>query len=77
MLFDELLNFLYVGKASMYRNTGERIGKHADIAAKYVITATFLPEWSYEAPALEEFLIKHLNPPKNKNGTKKEKGEEP
>jgi hypothetical protein len=82
MFFDDKLNLLYVGKASMNNNLGNRVGayfKYADdktcltrhewsAPLKYVATIAVPDNATFEAPALEEYLITRLNPPDNTHG---------
>lgn len=81
--FDERLNLLYVGKASMSNCLGNRLGAYFKYEEdgktcrvihewsanlKYLATVAVPPEMPYEAPALEEFLISRLKPPDNSRG---------
>lgn len=72
---DENDNILYVGKASS--GLGQRLGngyidrycniKDSKISgAKKLFTIAVSEKFSFLAPAIEEFLIKELNPPINK-----------
>lgn len=76
---DENNNILYVGKASS--GLGQRLGneyidKYCNIkgskilGAKKLFTIAVCEEFSFLAPAIEEFLIKELDPPINKTGKK-------
>lgn len=77
LLYDEALNLLYVGKASMNRRLGQRLYEYfggGEVChprldwlrpARYVIIVAMPAEFPFEAPALEEFLIRRLQPKLN------------
>lgn len=81
-VFDEGMKLLYVGKSSMSSYLGARLGSYFGftpertcrvnhnwaVKPKYLITVAVPNASTWEAPALEEFLIKRLNPPLNRNG---------
>ena len=82
LVFDTAMNLLYVGKASMSNGIGARLNGHFGYATDgtrgcaprgtwsappaYVV-AIGVPH-SFEAPALEEYLILELQPPDNVRG---------
>ena len=81
--FDNELNLLYIGKASMSRSIGDRLGSYClydenkeckfkdsgwSIRPRYLWTIGVPKSMAFEAPALEEYLIKTLQPPDNKSG---------
>ena len=89
LIFDETMNLLYVGKASMSNTMESRLSayfsydsdkktckvkKQETWSAKprFLITIAVPPDSSFEAPALEEFLIKSFGDelPDNKVGTR-------
>lgn len=80
LLYDEALELFYIGKASMNRCLGQRLyeyfGGGASCVpklewlqpARYVINIAMPSEFPFEAPALEEFLIRKLQPRVNGTG---------
>ena len=80
MIFNESLELLYIGKASMNRSLGYRLYDHfvggracaprADwlLPARFVINIAVPKESPFEAPAIEEFLIRKLKPKSNATG---------
>jgi hypothetical protein len=80
MIYSESLDLMYIGKASMNRYLGQRLGdyfggsttcipkKNWLQTARFVINIAVPEETPFEAPALEEFLIKKLQPPWNAAG---------
>lgn len=87
LFLDKKMDVIYIGKASMNNTLGRRINtyfrKNKDGSCKpvhqwskgnapeYVVTIPVLDEMSFEAPALEEYLIKSFSTllPNNKMGT--------
>ena len=83
-IFGTQIRLLYIGKASMGHPVGARLSSYFQYArpAKSCtvvhagwseqprfVAALAVPEgMSFEAPALEEFLIERLSPPDNVNG---------
>lgn len=86
VFLDQNLNMLYVGKASCSNNIGSRLGGYFKYGeniqtktkdplheiVRYVITVAVPEDHSFEAPAIEEFLITNLHPPLNKLGRRPE-----
>ena len=80
LIYSGGLELLYIGKASMNRNLGQRLheyfghdavcllGNHWLQPPRFVITIAMPEAMSFEAPALEEFLIEALNPTHNTHG---------
>lgn len=79
VFFDEDLRVLYVGKATLTNNLGHRLGTHyfyGDGRPKcpkaegvsFLATIPVPAEQSFEAAALEEYLIIMLAPPRNAQG---------
>lgn len=80
MLYSESFELLYVGKTSMNQCLGKRLAAHfgsgmrcipkADwlVPVRFVINIAVPKEMSFEAPALEEFLITRLRPMLNVSG---------
>lgn len=80
MIYDEALQLMYVGKVSMSRFFGHRLYEYfgnGDACvpkaewlhpARFVINIAVPEEMPFEAPALEEFLIRKLQPPCNGTG---------
>lgn len=80
MIYCESLEIMYIGKASMNRCLGNRLyeyfgGGSACTAkadwlepARFVINIAVPREMPFEAPAIEEFLIKRLKPKRNGTG---------
>ncbi len=80
MLYDELLELLYIGKASMNRCLGYRLYDHFGGGGacipkaewlkpvRFVINIAVPKEMAFEAPGLEEFLIRKLQPKSNGTG---------
>lgn len=80
--FDEQANLIRIGKTSMNSflaarlaahfgytpERGCRIKKDWAIAPRFVMTVAVPDDATWEASALEEFTIKRLNPPLNRNG---------
>lgn len=77
------LDLLYVGKASMKSTLGTRLNfyfsstedKRCRVnhdnwknSPRYVVTIAVPREMPFEAPAIEEFLIRELGPPENAKG---------
>jgi excinuclease UvrABC nuclease subunit len=87
VFLDEHQQILYVGKASYNNYIGPRLGayfkrgnedKSAGVpkvkyyeAVRYLVTIKVPENRAFEAPAIEEFLIKELNPPLNVIGRMK------
>ncbi len=89
VIFGKELQVLYIGKASMNNTLGSRLGSYFSYAddkktckvkseywsetPKYIITISVPDNMSFEAPAIEEYLIKSLcaSLPDNKIGTGK------
>ena len=81
-LFCEDMALLYVGKSSMRNCLGARLSSYFGFSSegacringdwginpKYLITIAVPSDATWEAPALEEFLIQRLNPLLNING---------
>jgi hypothetical protein len=74
---------VYIGKASCGRTIGHRLAAYFQYgpnrigviatdskseAVTHVITVTVPANRAFEAAALEEFLIREVRPPRNKNG---------
>jgi hypothetical protein len=73
---------LYIGKASCRNNIGYRLSaywKHSSTGGaepkddkakdvKYVLVISLPNERAFEAPAVEEWLIQNLDPPRNHQG---------
>lgn len=72
LIFNENKELIYIGKASMNNNIGKRLGSHFSYESdkvtckinhswssspKYIITIAVPDGMSFEAPALEEYLI--------------------
>jgi hypothetical protein len=89
LIFNENKELLYIGKASMNNNIGSRLGSYFSYEndkvtckvnhewssdPKYIITISVPNEMSFEAPALEEYLITEFahSLPDNTMGTKKQ-----
>ena len=80
MFFDDALELFYIGKASMSRCLGQRLYEYfggGDTCipkldwlqpARYVVTVAMQPDLPFEAPSLEEFLIRTLQPRINGTG---------
>jgi hypothetical protein len=81
LIFGRTGTLLYVGKASLGSSIGGRLGTHfagtkqcrllsADWTERpaYVATIAVPPDMSFEAPALEEYLIRSLSPRDNRLG---------
>jgi hypothetical protein len=81
LLYGEDFELLYIGKTSMRRCLGERLYDHfgGDGGAcapreewlksvRFVINVAVPKELSFEAPAIEEFLIRKLQPKINGTG---------
>lgn len=83
LIFDEKLDLLYVGKASLSSSLGERLCNYFRIdrdrgccirhdgwkkTPRYVATIAVPEDMRFEAPALEEFLITRLQPIANSIG---------
>lgn len=77
---------LYVGKASADSYLGARLAAYfrygedrrckfiyEDWCPRYVVTIAVPDDSSFEAPALEEFLIRELRPPRNTLGNTRSK----
>jgi len=86
MVYSEAFDILYVGKASMGKNIGDRLWTYFGNGDKCVLkhdtwpkTPRFLvniavpDEMPFEAPALEEYLIGALKPPWNALGKRSRK----
>jgi hypothetical protein len=83
-IFDEHFELIYVGKSSMNSFIAARLGTYFGytsaperlcrlkgewrIEPRYLITVGVPDDATWEAPALEEFLIQKLNPTLNRNG---------
>ena len=77
MIYTDSFDLLYIGKASMNRCLGERLyerfgGGAACIpteewlqSARFVVTIAVPKTMPFEAPAVEEFLIRRLQPLSN------------
>lgn len=80
LLYDDNLELLYIGKASMNRCLGNRLyeyfGSGPTCAPKaewlkpvrYVLNIAVPADLPFEAPAIEEFLIRRLKPKSNGTG---------
>ncbi|MGD9852470.1 MAG: GIY-YIG nuclease family protein [Nitrospirales bacterium] len=82
LILNEKLELLYVGKASMRNVMGVRLSSYFNGSAKgpckicpgwqgeprYLFTIGMPKETSFEAAALEEYLIRELSPPENVRG---------
>lgn len=81
--FDEGADLMYVGKCSMNSFLGARLGAYFGYGderqcilkggpwgrnPRFVMTVGVPDTMTWEAPALEEFLIQQLNPPLNRHG---------
>lgn len=74
LIYSESFDLLYVGKASMNRCLGQRLWDHFGggetcifkeswpQTPRFVVNIAVPEELSFEAPALEEYLIKKLQP---------------
>jgi len=84
LIFDEKLDLLYVGKASLNSSIGDRLYTYFregqdhgcrirhegwDRPPRYVTTIAVPENTRFEAPALEEFLITRLQPTSNRIGS--------
>lgn len=83
-LLDEQLNVLYIGKASLRSSIGGRLSSYCaynndktvrlkhegywTATPRYAWSVAVPVETAFEAPALEEFLIRELQPPDNTAG---------
>lgn len=80
-MFGEELKLLYVGKASGNSSVGNRLGSyftysenkecnfcHSSWKPRFIATATIDREFRFEAPSLEEYLIRELSPRWNTQG---------
>jgi len=81
VFFDHSMNLLYIGKASCGADIGSRLDKYIEYgpdnkykfkqdkvkysATRFLATISVPDYRSFEAPAVEEFLIKRLKPPLN------------
>jgi excinuclease UvrABC nuclease subunit len=88
VFLDEQQQILYVGKASYNNFIGPRLGAYFKRGneeksegiinndfyrdVRYLVTIPVHEDRAFEAPAIEEFLIKELNPPLNVIGKMKE-----
>jgi len=84
IIFDDRLNLLYVGKASMGNCLGNRLAKYFGYAddrqtcriwhehwtkqPRYIMTVAVPIDMPFEAPALEEYLVTSLQPCDNTQG---------
>jgi hypothetical protein len=84
VFMDATQEVLYVGKASMSNSIGSRLGGYFryaedgkscrvrhDWTLRYVAVISVPPQLSFEAAALEEFLIREVSPRHNTLGRKK------
>lgn len=84
-IFDESLDLLYIGKASMNNVLSNRLGRwfgytkaksckvkdsNWNKTPRYVITIPVVPEMRFEAAAIEEYMIAALQPIDNTRGKK-------
>lgn len=86
LIFDKNKELLYIGKVSMNHNIGGRLGSYFSYAKdkinckvnhewssnpEYIVTVAVPEGMSFEAPALEEYLIKNFSKslPDNRIGT--------
>jgi hypothetical protein len=81
-VFADDLTLLYVGKSSMNSCLGARLSAYFGytperacrvksewrIQPRFLATVAVPDSATWEAPALEEFLIQRVNPPLNRNG---------
>jgi|APEBP8051072210_1049370.scaffolds.fasta_scaffold00009_107 hypothetical protein len=81
-IFGSDMTLLYVGKSSMNSFLGARLSSYFgytpertcrikgewSISPRYLMTVAVPDDATWEAPALEEFLVQRLNPSLNKNG---------
>ena len=81
-LFCSDLRLAYIGKSSMNSFLGARLSSYFGnapdktcrikgewrIQPRFLLTVAVPDSATWEAPALEEFLIQKLNPPLNRNG---------
>jgi hypothetical protein len=84
LMLDDADAVLYVGKASANSCLGLRLGAYfrydtdgqrckfvyPDWCPSFVVNVAVPSDSPFEAPALEEFLIKELAPPRNKAGVR-------
>jgi len=84
-VFADDRELLYVGKSSMNSFLAARLGAYFGYAPdrscrikntwvrapRFLVTVGVPDDSTWEAPALEEFLIQKLNPPLNRNGRSK------
>jgi hypothetical protein len=83
LVFDHELSLRYIGKASMRSSIGARLGTYFGYAEdrsckilhtgwrvqpRFLVTVAVPDETPWEAPAIEEYLIKRLQPPDNSVG---------
>lgn len=80
LMYDEALELFYIGKSSMNRCLGQRLYEHfggGDICvpqdewlqpARFLVIIAMPKDSPFEAPSLEEFLIRTLHPRVNANG---------
>lgn len=80
IIYSSSLDLIYIGKTSMNRCIGKRlyeyfgdgpeciIKKEKLCKARVVVIAAVPKDMPFEAPALEEYLIKKLQPPQNDLG---------
>jgi hypothetical protein len=80
LIYNGSLELLYIGKASMSRCLGNRLWEYFGCGAacapkaewlkpaRFVITIAVPKEMPFEAPAIEEFLIRKLKPKSNGTG---------
>jgi len=84
IIFDDRLNLLYIGKASMGNFLGNRLAGYFGYAddrqtckiwhdnwtkqPRYIMTIAVPKDMPFEAPALEEYLVTSLQPCDNTKG---------
>jgi len=79
-LFDKNEVLMYIGKASFNSNIGVRVGERFSskdcrclvdkfCSVTMLATIAFQNERAFEAPSIEEYLIRRLQPPLNEVGT--------
>jgi excinuclease UvrABC nuclease subunit len=78
LLMNAEMEILYVGKASCSSIIGAALQQHFNArwqpiddksrGCRYVTTIALPKDRHFEAPAIEEFMIKELDPPRNKQG---------
>jgi hypothetical protein len=92
-IFGSAFRLLYVGKASMRHRLGDRLSSYVQYERpamtcrvvhlgwsqqpRFVATLAVPDKMSFEAPALEEYLIQTLSPPDNVHGRRPSIGQTP